>query len=46
MLKEHLDVYSMDINGDKYIRVGEWNYSENTIAKVLQYNEDILFRRL
>jgi hypothetical protein len=46
MLKEHLDVYNMDINGDKYIRVGEWNYSENTIAKVLNYKEDILFRRL
>jgi hypothetical protein len=46
MLKEQLNVYMADIDDDKYIKVGEWNTARNNIEKILNYNEDILFRRL
>lgn len=46
MLKEHLDVYSADINDNKYIKVGEWKHSSEALNKVISYNELISFRRL
>jgi hypothetical protein len=46
MLKHHITVNIADIDSDKYIKIGEWNNAENTIDKVLNYSENILFRRL
>lgn len=46
MLKEHLEVNMMDIDGNKYIRVGEWRYTQESVDKVINYSEDISFRRL
>jgi hypothetical protein len=46
MLKEHLDVYSADIDDNKYIKVGEWKHSSEALNKVISYNELISFRRL
>jgi hypothetical protein len=46
MLKEQLNVFIADIADDKYFKVGEWNSAVNNIDKILNYKEDILFRRL
>ena len=46
MLKDHLEVNCADINLNKYIKVGEWNLSRDTIDKLINYNETISFRRL
>ena len=46
MLKEQLNVFMTDIIDYKYFKVGEWNSAVNNIDKILNYNEDILFRRL
>lgn len=45
MLKEHLEVYMLDL-GDKYIKVGDWNYSTETFEKLFNYQENTSFRRL
>ena len=44
MLKEQLNVYKADINGNKYIKGNEWN--PQVIEKIFNYNETISFRRL
>jgi hypothetical protein len=44
MLKEQLNVYKADIDGNKYIKGNEWN--PQVIDKIFNYNETILFRRL
>jgi hypothetical protein len=46
MLKEQLNVYSMDINDNKYIKVGAWEPTPDNIKKVLEYSDNISFRRL
>ena len=46
MLKEQLNVFMADISGNKYFRVGEWNSVKNNIKKILNYDENISFRRL
>jgi hypothetical protein len=46
MLKEQLNVYSMDINDNKYIKVGAWQPTPDNIKKVLEYSDNISFRRL
>jgi len=46
MLKEHLDVYSADIDDNKYIKIGEWHHSSDTFKRVIEYNDHISFRRL
>ena len=46
MLKGNLNVYRADILDNKYIKVGEWNYSSESVQKILEYNESISFRRL
>jgi hypothetical protein len=46
MLKEQLNVYSMDIDDNKYIKVGEWKPTSDNIKKVLEYSDNISFRRL
>jgi hypothetical protein len=46
MLKEQLDVFSMDINDNKYIKIGEWKPTHENIKKVLEYCDNISFRRL
>ena len=46
MLKDHLEVNCADIDLNKYIKVGEWNLSRDTIDKLINYNETISFRRL
>lgn len=46
MLKEQLNVYSMDINDNKYIKVGAWEPTPDNIKKVLEYCDNISFRRL
>lgn len=46
MLKDHIEVYCAHLIGDKYIKIGEWHCSTETIDKILNYNEDILFGRL
>lgn len=45
MLKDHLEVYMLDLD-DKYIKVGEWNYSTETFEKLFNYQENTSFRRL
>lgn len=45
MLKDHLEVYILDL-GDKYIKVGDWNYSTETFEKLFNYQENTSFRRL
>ena len=44
MLKEQLNVYKADIDGNKYIKGNEWN--PQVIDKIFNYNETISFRRL
>ena len=44
MLKEQLNVYKADIDGNKYIKGNEWN--PQVIEKIFNYNETISFRRL
>ena len=46
MLKEHLEVNIADIDDNKYIRVGEWRYTQESVDKVINYSENISFRRL
>jgi hypothetical protein len=46
MLKDSLNVYRMDINDNKYIRTGDWRYTQDTIDKVINYSENTSFRRL
>lgn len=46
MLKEHVEVYCMPIDSNKYIKKGEWNSSVETLNKLLTYTEDTSFRRL
>jgi hypothetical protein len=46
MLKEQLNVYSMDIDDNKYIKVGAWQPTPDNIKKVLEYSDNISFRRL
>jgi hypothetical protein len=45
MLKEHLEVFMLPV-GDKYIRVGDWNYSTETFEKLFNHQENTSFRRL
>lgn len=45
MLKDHLEVFVLDL-GDKYIKVGDWNYSTETFEKLFNYQENTSFRRL
>ena len=45
MLKEQLEVYSMDLD-NKYIKVGEWKYTSENVKTLLEYNTSISFRRL
>lgn len=46
MIKDHLEVMMIPL-GDKYIKVGDWNNSPETIDKLFNYKEErILFRRL
>lgn len=46
MLKDHVEVYCMPIDSNKYISKGEWNSSVETLNKLLTYTEDTSFRRL
>lgn len=46
MLKEHLEVYSADINDNKYIKIGDWRYTSESVKTLLEYSEPISFRRL
>lgn len=46
MLKDHLEVYCMPIDSNKYIKKGEWTSSVETLNKLLTYTEDTSFRRL
>jgi hypothetical protein len=46
MLKEQLNVFIADVSGNKYFRVGEWSSARNNINKILDYQENIIFRRL
>ena len=46
MIKEQLEVYRMDIDDNKYIKVGEWKPTNDNIKKVLEYSDNISFRRL
>ena len=46
MLKEQLNVFMADVSGNKYFRVGEWSSARNNINKILDYQENISFRRL
>ena len=46
MLKDHLDVFCMDIDEYKYIKKGDWKITNETIHKLLSYTENTLFRRL
>jgi len=46
MLKEQLNVFIADVSGNKYFRVGEWSSAKNNINKILDYQENIIFRRL
>jgi hypothetical protein len=46
MLKEQLNVFIADVSGNKYFRVGEWSSARNNINKILDYQENISFRRL
>lgn len=46
MLKEQLNVFIAHVAGNKYFRVGEWNSAKDNIDKILNYNENISFRRL
>jgi hypothetical protein len=46
MLKEQLNVFMADISGNKYFRVGEWNSAKDNIETILNYKENISFRRL
>lgn len=46
MLKEHLEVYSAAIDGNKYIKVGDWRYTSESVKTLLEYSEPISFRRL
>ena len=45
MIKDHLEVMMMPL-GDKYIKVGGWNNSPETIDTLFNYKEHTLFRRL
>lgn len=45
MLKDHLEVFILDL-GDKYIKIGDWNYSHETFEKLFNYQENTSFRRL
>jgi hypothetical protein len=44
MLKEQLNVFMADIDGNKYIKGNEWN--PQVIDKIFNYDEVISFRRL
>lgn len=46
MLKEQLNVFIAAISGNKYFKVGEWNSAKDNIEKILNYEENISFRRL
>ncbi len=46
MLKEHLDVLCADINDNKYIKIGGWNYTGENVKTILEYDDPISFRRL
>jgi hypothetical protein len=46
MLKEQLNVFMTDVSGNKYFRVGEWNSAKDNIETILNYKENISFRRL
>lgn len=46
MLKEHLDVFCMAIDGNKYINKGDWKITSETMQKMLSHTEDTSFRRL
>jgi len=46
MLKEQLNVFMAAISGNKYFKVGEWNSAKDNIEKILNYEENISFRRL
>lgn len=46
MLKDHLEVFCADIDSNKYINKGDWKITNETIHKMLSYNELIEFRRL
>lgn len=46
MLKEHLDVFCMAIDGNKYISKGDWKITNETLQKMVSYTEDTSFRRL
>ena len=46
MLKDHLDVLCLAIDGNKYISKGDWKITNETIQKMLSYTEDTSFRRL
>jgi hypothetical protein len=46
MLKEHLDVFCMAIDGNKYINKGDWKITSETMQKMLSHTENTLFRRL
>jgi hypothetical protein len=46
MLKDHLDVFCLAIDGNKYISKGDWKITNETIQKMLSYTEDTSFRRL
>ena len=46
MLKEQLNVFIAAVSGNKYFKVGEWNSAKDNIEKILNYEENISFRRL
>ena len=46
MLKDHLDVFCMDIDEYKYISKGEWKITYDILNKLLHYSENKSFRRL
>lgn len=46
MLKNYVEVHCMHLDGDKYMRVGEWRYSEQVFDKLFNYQENTSFRRL
>ena len=46
MLKEQLNVFMAAVSGNKYFKVGEWNSAKDNIEKILNYEENISFRRL